>query len=77
MVLAVCFGAAAIILGANAETVSGLIALVVKQATSIAVIAVFAAVIFSFDGQLLPDQPPGSPFTSGELRYKGLRLGHE
>jgi len=48
MVLAVCFGAAAIILGANAETVSGLITLVVKQATIIAVIAVFAAVIFSF-----------------------------
>jgi len=48
MVLAVYFGAAAIILGANAETVSGLITLVVKQATIIAVIAVFAAVIFSF-----------------------------
>lgn len=48
MVLAVCFGAAAIILGANAGVVSGLITVVVKLAAGVAVIGVFGAVILSF-----------------------------
>jgi len=48
MVLAVCFGAAAIILGANAGVVSGLITVVVKLAAGVAIIGVFAAVIISF-----------------------------
>ena len=54
MILAVCLGAAVIILGANAGVVSGLITVIVKLAAAVAVIGVFAAAILSFARAVAP-----------------------
>lgn len=71
IVLAVCFGATAIILGANTGVVSGLITVVVKLAVGVVIIGVFVAVILPFARAAAPG-PSSSPkpITGTTLRTK-------